>query len=189
MKYKIKCKQVDPLNALVDDMEIPSRISLLKLYDSYSSYLFAHILKIIPDKEKAENILQSVFVTLSRNIEIYNYNDKLLLYLLNMARNEAIQALILNDSMNNSCFFGHTTNIQTFISKLPLFEKTILALIYFRGFTTKQIAELLRIHVKIIEFKLEAQLEKLPKTISNTSIPNTLRKKSTSYNLLAVFKS
>ncbi len=186
MKYKIKFNRVEPLNSLVDDMKIPKRISLLKLYDSYSSHLFAHILKIIPDKEKSENILQTVFVTLSRNIETYNTKDRLLLYLLNMARNEAIQTLILNDSMNNPLFFPQTTNIITFITKLPLLEKTILALIYFRGFTTKQIAELLGIPLKIIEFKLESQLEKLPKTISNSSIPNTLRKISTPYNFTEV---
>lgn len=81
-----------------------------------------------------------------------------------------------------------TTNIQTVIAKLPLFEKTILALIYYRGLTTKQIAELLRIPLKIIEFKLEVQLEKLQKTIGPSN-PKTLRKISISYDSLEVFKS
>lgn len=140
--------------------------AFIKLYDTYSAALYSYILKIVPDKAKAASILKSTFVTAWKNIETYDNNQSgLFIWLLNIARNEAIQALNEIDPMvnktSNQASGINNSSIQTLLSNLPLLQKTILTLNYYGGFNVNEIAEILKLPAKLVERKLQGALEQL----------------------------
>ncbi|MEP6948701.1 MAG: sigma factor [Ginsengibacter sp.] len=115
------------------------------MYDVYASALFGYILKIVADKEKAENILEFIFINLSRTIE--NYNDgrgSLFIWLLNTARNKSIEALGVKPQISN-----------TYQSELSLLEKTIFSLINVGGLKANEISDLLHLPLKTIKAKFD----------------------------------
>lgn len=141
--------------------------AFIKLYDTYSSALYFYILKIVPDKAKATDILKSTFVTVWKNIEAYNNNQRsLFIWLLNIARNEAIQALneidptMVNKTSNRAGGIN-SLSVQTLLSNLPLLQKTILTLNYYGGFNVNEIAEILKLPVELVESKVQGGLEQL----------------------------
>jgi RNA polymerase sigma factor (sigma-70 family) len=139
----------------------------LQLYDTYSSALFSFILKILPDKKKAGDILQSVFVKVHNSIETGIDRRSMFLLLLQMARNEAIEKLIESNStkiVNNTSGRAlgiNSSAIQAFLITLPLLEKAILSLLYFRGYSVSEIGALLHLPVQVIEAKMQPALGKL----------------------------
>ncbi len=121
--------------------------------------MYGQIFKIVPDKEKSENILQTVFVNLSHTIK--SYDDKrssLGIWLVNMARNAAIEALNDNPVKKDTVSYPIPVNravMSNYVSQLPVFEKTIFSLIYFRSMTIDEIAKLLSLPLKIIKLKFK----------------------------------
>jgi DNA-directed RNA polymerase specialized sigma24 family protein len=141
----------------------PGLNSIEEVYDAYASLLFGYILKIIDHKDEAEAILVSVFVNFSQNRGRYYENRSLLfISLLNSARNEAIDALIkkYQDKISSTTINGKPPVVNetsyALIQKLPLFEKTIAALIQLRGYSVAEVADFLKVPVKIILRKMEA---------------------------------
>jgi RNA polymerase sigma factor (sigma-70 family) len=127
--------------------------------------MYGQILKVVADKKKAENILESIFINLSVTID--NYNKKrssLLIWLLNMARNAAIEALNDNPAKKDTASYPFTVNsavMSNYVSKLPVFEKTIFSLTYFRSMPIDEIAKLLSLPLKIIKLRFKL-LHKFP---------------------------
>jgi len=158
---KLKCVEQPGLKMHLVDT--PGLISIGEVYDAYASLLFGYILKIIDHKDEAEAILVSVFVNFSQTRDPnFESRGAVFISLLNMARNEAIDRLIKR---------YHGKMVKTKISKdpqtdneanyallqtLPLFEKTIAALIKLRGFSVADVADFLKVPVKIIQSKMEA---------------------------------
>jgi len=121
--------------------------------------MYGQIFKIVPDKEKSENILETVFVNLSHTIK--SYDDKrssLGIWLVNMARNAAIEVLNDNPVKKDTASYPIPVNravMSNYVSQLPVFEKTIFSLIYFRSMTIDEIAKLLSLPLKIIKLKFK----------------------------------
>ena len=128
--------------------------------------MYGQIFKLVPDKEKSENILETVFVNLSHTIK--SYDDKrssLGTWLLNMARNAAIEVLNNNPVKKDTTSYPFPVNtavMSNYVSKLPVFEKTIFSLIYFRSMPINEIAKLLSLPLRIIKlrFKLLHKFER-----------------------------
>ncbi len=120
--------------------------------------MYGQIVKIVPDKEKCDTILETVFVNLSHTIK--SYDDKrtsFCTWLLNMARNAAVEALN-NDPIKKDTAYPIPVNkaaMSNYVSKLPVFEKTMFSLIYFRSMTINEIAKLLFLPVKIIKVRFK----------------------------------
>ncbi len=117
--------------------------------------MFGQILKIVPLKENAENILESIFTNLP--VTIKNYNEKqnrLFIWLLNLTRDSAIESLNYNTTgkqVENYLLPVNRIKMHAFINELPLFDKAIFSLIYFRSLDIIAIAKLLFLPVKIIK--------------------------------------
>lgn len=153
----VKCVQ-QPANPMYLGIEGPGTMSIEEVYDAYASLLFGYILKIIEHKDEAEAILISVFVNYSQNRErYYESNGLLFISLLNRARNEAIDGLIkgYRGKLTGKPPAGNETT-HPLIQDLPLFEKTILALIHLKGFSVNEVADFLQVPVKIILNKMGA---------------------------------
>lgn len=138
------------------EIDGPATMSMEEVYDAYAPLLFGYILKIVDHKDDAESVLVSVFVDFSQNRNrYYDSPGVLFISLLNRARNESIDTLIKRNRDKLIASSPNETNC-IFIQELPLFEKTILALIYFKRFGVNEVADFLQIPVKNILDKLGA---------------------------------
>jgi len=155
MVNETKVKSIEQgLEMHLDDT--PGLNSIEEVYDAYASLLFGYILKIIDHKDEAEAILVSVFVNFSQNRNLnFESRGTVFISLLNMARNEAIDALI-KKYCDRSTANSPTDNTTThpLLQELPLFEKTIFALIHFKDFSINEVADFLKVPVKIIQNKM-----------------------------------
>jgi len=75
--------------------DIPSMIALIRegkregfdlLYANYAAALYGMICKITEDKSTAENLLETVFVTICKHIEQYNSTDNFFIWMLHIMR-------------------------------------------------------------------------------------------------------
>ncbi len=137
-----------------------------QLYDDYAPAMYGRIFKIIADKDKAENILASIFRDLSHSIKMYNAEaTSLFIWLLNMATNKSIEALNtypVNQDVKESSLPTNDATMVTYVNKLSLFERTVFSLIYFRGFNVNEITMLLQLPEKLVKkrFKLLHKFKK-----------------------------
>lgn len=134
------------------------------LYDMYSKSLFGVISNLIKDREEAEDILQEVFVKIWKNIDSYNESKgRFYTWMLNIARNASIDKLRSKTHNNNqknlsSDNFVHllddqskvinkidSIGIKEFIKKLKPRCIEIIDLLFFKGYTQKEVSETLEI--------------------------------------------
>jgi DNA-directed RNA polymerase specialized sigma24 family protein len=140
---------------------------ITNLYDTYSSALYSYILKIVPDKEKAASVLYATFVEAYEAFRAKeDKNSNLFIWLLNTSRNTAIEMLIEMQCVKESIT---TTNgevsidnifFKAFLFRLPMLEKAILSLIYYRNYFLADIAKLLKVPLCLVETKLHIAKQK-----------------------------
>jgi RNA polymerase sigma-70 factor (ECF subfamily) len=150
-----------------------------KLYDNYSAALFSLILKWIKDKETAENLLQDVFVKAWRNRELYDSSKgKIFTWLYNITRNICIDHLrskaykksrvsVLSDNIsalipgNNDSMTPDTIGLRKLVNTLRSEEKEVIELMYFKGFTQKEIATLMNTPLGTVKTRMSRAIKNL----------------------------
>jgi len=150
------------------------------LYDNYAGALIGVILSIVNDGEIANDILQEVFVNVWKKIEFYDATKgRLFTWLLNIARNAAIDKVRSKDFRNNQNTVTIAENTELNTVK-PIFQpntdfiglKKILAnlkdeyrilidLSYFQGFTHDEIAKALSIPLGTVKTRIRTALIQL----------------------------
>ena len=134
------------------------------LYDMYSKSLYGIILILIKDKEDSEDVLQEVFVKIWKNIDSYNEDKgRLYTWMLNITRNACIDRLrskhhhnqLKNFSADNfvhvfennksTVTYVDSIGVREFIRKLKPACIRIIDLLYFKGYTQKEVSEELEI--------------------------------------------
>ncbi len=134
------------------------------LYDMYAKSLFAVIFNVVKEREECEDVLQEVFIKIWKNLDTYApAKGRLYTWMLNIARNAAIDKLRskgLRDSQKNlsadnfvnlledSNRFIHkidTIGIREFVQKLKPKCIALIDLLFFKGFTQKEVSEELEI--------------------------------------------
>lgn len=136
----------------IEEFGAGSQKDLELLYDKYSPAMYGVITTIISDKSKAEEVLIRVFSVLAAEIENYQHKHSLLLWLLNLSRNHSIAQLIEDNATTKAAL------ANSYISSLPLLEKTIFALVYLKGLNIHEVAAIL--HLPLI--KIENVFNGLP---------------------------
>ena len=146
---------------------VKKEASVIQLYDVYTPALLAYINKIVPDTIKTESILHAVFTEVSKHVEEFaDKQHNLFILLFNMARNLAVETLIHSNppsinATNNRALGINNPSLRAFMEKLPLIEKTILALIYYRGFSANEVSDILHLPLRLVECKMQSALQKL----------------------------
>jgi len=123
------------------------------LYDLYAPSVYGYITGIISDKIEAEAVLQKLFSSLSAEIEQYTHKKSLLVWLINLSRNECISTLIRKNENTRAAL------VNNYVDTLSVLEKTVFALVYFKGLNIHEVAALL--HVPLA--KIGDIFEGLPK--------------------------
>ncbi|MEM8523396.1 MAG: sigma-70 family RNA polymerase sigma factor [Bacteroidota bacterium] len=153
------------------------------LYDQYSAALYGMLLRMTQDEMLAQDILQEAFVKVWKNGNRYDaQKGRLFTWLINIARNTAINTLQSkahrnsqkNQSLQNLVHPSENSTLiqQTNVNKIGLTGlvnqledkyRIIIELIYFQGYTQKEIEEHLDIPLGTVKSRLRIGLRELRK--------------------------
>lgn len=150
------------------------------LYENYSDAIFGIILKIVKNRELAEDILQESFLKIWNNFSTFDSNKgRLYTWMLNIARNSAIDALkskqernsLQNQELESSVYtidqqYQTQTNtdkigLKKIVESLPKDEMEILQKMYFEGFTQAEIADSMEIPLGTVKTRARQAIQKL----------------------------
>jgi RNA polymerase sigma factor (sigma-70 family) len=158
------------------------KIAVEALYDMYSASLFGVISRIISDEAVAEDILQETFVKIWHSFSGYSAEKgRLFTWMVNIARNLAIDKVRSKDFKNqsknhelennvtfideqrNTVYKPELLGIRELVSTLKPEQKSILDLVYFKGFTHVEAAEELGVPLGTIKTRLRMAIIQLRK--------------------------
>ena len=165
---------------LVDQIKKRDQEAFSYLYDNYSKALFGVLRNIVSNQEDAEDLLQLLFIKIWDNISSYDTNKgRLYTWMLNLARNLAIDHTRSRhekmktkiQSVSESVYelkdhVSHNTEsdflgLGPIIDELKEEHKTIIDLIYFKGYTQEQVSKQLTIPLGTVKTKVRQAITKL----------------------------
>ncbi|MBB6272053.1 RNA polymerase sigma-70 factor (ECF subfamily) [Pedobacter cryoconitis] len=165
---------------IVGELKKQTELSFNKLYLGYASLLLGVILKLVPSREVAEDILQETFIKIWKSIDQYDADKgRLFTWMSCLARNTAKDYLkgknfaksIKNDDIdsvytqvNNSHYCRYNTDIigiRELIAVLSDSQKQILNLIYFQGYTQVEVSDELHIPLGTVKSKIRIAVKVL----------------------------
>ncbi len=166
---------------LVALLKAHNKVALNLLYDNYAAALYGVIMRITRSQHHSENILQDTFVKIWKNIEGYDSNKgRFFTWMLNIARNSAIdfvrskafRADSRTDSISEQVYtpdiLSTETNIQTIglrkiVERLDPTLKQIIDLVYFQGYTQREIADQFDIPLGTVKSRVRIAIRELRK--------------------------
>jgi RNA polymerase sigma factor (sigma-70 family) len=158
------------------------KIGAEALYDMYSASLFGVIVRIVNNDAIAEDVLQETFVKIWNSFLSYSTEKgRLFTWMVNIARNLAIdkirskdfknqsknQELEINvaiiDQKRNSICKPELLGVKDLVEKLKPEQKSILDLVYFKGYTHVEAADELGVPLGTIKTRLRMAIIQLRK--------------------------
>lgn len=158
------------------------KIAIEALYDMYSASLFGVISRIIPDTAVAEDVLQETFVKIWHSFSGYSSEKgRLFTWMVNIARNLSIDKVRSKDFKNqnknqelennvtfideqrSTVYKPELLGIKELVSALKPEQKSILDLVYFKGYTHVEAAEELGVPLGTIKTRLRMAILQLRK--------------------------
>jgi RNA polymerase sigma factor (sigma-70 family) len=177
-KHKISLSEEE----LVLSLRNREKIAIEALYDMYSASLFGVISRIVIDTATAEDVLQETFVKIWHSFSGYSSEKgRLFTWMINIARNLAIDKIRSKDYKNqnknqelennvtfidkqkNTVYKPELLGIKDLLTTLKPEQKSILDLVYFKGYTHAEAAEELNIPLGTIKTRLRMGIQELRK--------------------------
>lgn len=161
------------------------KVAIEALYDMYSASLYGVISRIVIDTPTAEDVLQETFVKIWNSFSSYSADKgRLFTWMVNIARNLAIDKIRSKDFKNqaknhelennvtfideqrNTVYKPELMGIKDLVSTLKPEQKSILELVYFKGYTHVEAAEELGIPLGTIKTRLRMAIIELRKNFN-----------------------
>jgi RNA polymerase sigma factor (sigma-70 family) len=161
------------------------KVAIEALYDMYSASLYGVISRIVIDTPTAEDVLQETFVKIWHSFSSYSANKgRLFTWMVNVARNLAIDKIRSKDFKNqaknhelennvtfideqrNTVYKPELMGIKDLVATLKPEQKSILDLVYFKGYTHVEAAEELGIPLGTIKTRLRMAIIELRKNFN-----------------------
>lgn len=158
------------------------KIAIEALYDMYSASLFGVILRIVNDDAIAEDVLQETFVKIWNSFSSYSTDKgRLFTWMVNIARNLAIDKVRSKDFRNqnknqdientvsvideqqSTTYKPELLGIKDLVATLRPEQKSILDLVYFKGYTHVEAADELGIPLGTVKTRLRMAIQALRK--------------------------
>jgi len=175
---KIKLSEEELIRAL----RAREKIAVEALYDMYSSSLNGIIFRIVQHEEIAEDLLQETFVKIWNSFSSFDpEKGRLFTWMSNIARNLSIDKVRSKDFRNhsknqdidntvnfvdeqrNTSLNPETFGMKELIGKLKPEQKTLLDLVYFKGYTHVEAAEELGLPLGTVKTRLRMSIITLRK--------------------------
>lgn len=147
------------------------------IYNAYSGALYSVVLRIVQQRELAQQVLQDTFLKVWRNGTSYDSGKgRLFTWLLNIARNTAIDATRTahfqnsrkTDNLDGLVYqpSGHAINpehigLREAVNAMDEKYRLLLEMIYFRGYTQEEAAEETGIPLGTIKTRLRYAIGEL----------------------------
>ncbi len=153
------------------------------MYDKYGEYLFGFITQIVKRDDLAELVLQDTFLKVWNKIESFNIEKGVFItWLISIARNTAIDMIRSKDYKQTIKLLGLENiptgkepmvesvlidylDVKDTVSKLNEKCSVILKLVYFKGYTCKEVAEELDIPLGTVKSRIRKGFKDLRKLI------------------------
>ena len=167
---------------LVRALQKREKIGAEALYHMYSASLYGVILRIVTDEAAAEDVLQETFLKIWNSFSGYSAEKgRLFTWMVNIARNQAIDKVRSKDFKNqtknqelennvtfideqrNTVYKPELLGIKELVGKLRPEQKSILDLVYFKGFTHVEAAEELGLPLGTVKTRLRMAIQQLRK--------------------------
>ncbi|MDB4926674.1 sigma-70 family RNA polymerase sigma factor [Mucilaginibacter sp.] len=161
------------------------KIAIEALYDMYSPSLFGVIARIIIDIPTSEDILQEAFVKIWHSFPSYSAEKgRLFTWMVNIARNLSIDKLRSKefknlgknqelennvtsiDEQRHTVYKPDLMGIKDLVQTLKPEQKSILELVYFKGYTHVEAADELGIPLGTIKTRLRMAIIELRKNFN-----------------------
>jgi len=158
------------------------KVAVEALYDMYSASLFGVIVRIVNDEALAEDILQDTFVKIWNSFSSYSTEKgRLFTWMVNIARNLAIDKIRSKDFKNqtknqelennvtfideqrNTVYKPELLGVKDLVEQLKPEQKSILDLVYFKGYTHVEAADELGVPLGTIKTRLRMAIIQLRK--------------------------
>ena len=158
------------------------KIAVEALYDMYSASLYGVISRIVIDTPTSEDVLQETFVKIWNSFSSYSSEKgRLFTWMVNIARNLAIDKIRSKDFKNqaknhelennvtfidehrNTVYKPELLGIRDLVSTLKPEQKSILDLVYFKGYTHVEAADELGVPLGTIKTRLRMAILQLRK--------------------------
>lgn len=158
------------------------KIAIEALYDMYSSSLYGVISRIITETAIAEDVLQETFVKIWHSFSTYNAErGRLFTWMVNIARNLAIDKIRSKDYKNqnknqelennvtfideqrNTVYNPELLGVKDLVETLKPDQKSIVELVYFKGYTHVEAADELGVPLGTIKTRLRMAIMQLRK--------------------------
>ena len=164
----------------VRDLQDRNNLSFRRLYHLYSSPLLGIILRVVPAREIAEDILQDSFVKIWKSIDTFDpEKGKLFTWMARLARNSAIdykRGKTFSKSTRNEDIDSVFCQVDTYhyvpdrtdsigvkelMCVLTASQKQILDLVYFHGYTQAEVSDELQIPLGTVKSKIRPAVKEL----------------------------
>lgn len=142
------------------------------LYDKYGNYLFGFITQIVKREDLAELVLQDTFLKVWNKIESFNIKKGVFItWLISIARNTSIDMIRSKDYKQTIRLLGLENiptgkepiaesiridflDVQDTVARLNEKCSVILNLVYFKGYTCKEVSEKLEIPLGTVKSRI-----------------------------------
>ncbi|HJX92260.1 MAG TPA: sigma-70 family RNA polymerase sigma factor [Pyrinomonadaceae bacterium] len=155
--------------------------ALAQLYDRYRVILFGLLLRILHNREEAEDVLQEVFLQVWRRAADFDENrGRPFTWLVTLARSRAIDRLRslaardrvalagarepseeVSDAVDDALKSEQKSVVTTALAQLPEEQQQPLLLAYYDGLTQSEIAKKLNAPLGTVKTRMRAGLKKL----------------------------
>ena len=172
------------LELLVEQFKDKNVIAFESLYEMYNKSVQGVIFSIVKDDTIAEEITQDVFIKAWNNASSYSAKKgRFFTWIINIARNAAIDKTRSKNFKNNSknldaqnfvdIIENHDSldsqtdaiGIKNFVNKLKDTCIKVIELLYFKGFTQKEVSESLKIPLGTVKTRNRNCINELRKML------------------------
>ncbi len=160
--------------------------ALNALYDRYHRLVFSLALQVVFDRVTAEEVTLDVFMRLWQRAETYRPDQgRVSTWLSRITRNRSIDLLRQRQTRpehESLCWAEHSPSgegpeetfeqrmrqdrVRMAVAQLPPEQQQVLALAFFRGYTHRQIAELLNQPLGTVKTRLRLAMQKLRQVLA-----------------------
>ena len=166
-------------------MKSQDTLAIQALYDMYSVALLGVISRVIQHTEVAEDLLQETFIKIWNSAGSYdNSKGRLFTWMMNIARNLSIDKLRSKDFKNSNknqdiennvdfidaqkeiTFNADLLGIKDLVTSLKPEFKTVLDLVYFKGYTHVEAAEELELPLGTVKTRIRMGIMELRKNFN-----------------------
>ncbi|MGF1922926.1 MAG: RNA polymerase sigma factor [Bacteroidia bacterium] len=170
---------------LVIALKKQETIAIKALYDMYSGALLGVISRIVIQTEVAEDLLQETFVKIWNSASSYDPSKgRLFTWMMNVARNLSIDKLRSKDFKNSNknqdiennvdfideqrkvTFNADTLGLKDLVKNLKPEFKSVLDMIYFKGYTHVEAAEELNLPLGTVKTRVRMAILELRKNFN-----------------------